>query len=420
MVTPPYLWTFRRIMWATLVFVFVLFSFWLLFRFHQVVFIIFIAIVIGTVFRPVATWLNHLGLSLKTAGILAYLFLLALFISFMFLLFPLIVEQGVILISTIPDYYQNLREGLSNYSNPFIVRLTELLPTTLSSLVPIQQTGPQILVFAEQAAGYLASAANAAFLTITILLFAYHWTLDGPNTIQSLLLWTSKEQRIYITQLISEMEIKVGSYIAGQGLLCLIIFLMSLITYLIIGLPNALVLAVIAGVMEAVPLIGPLLGAIPAGIIALSISPSKLIWVVVASVVIQQLENNLLVPRVMRKALGINPFVSLLAIFAFTSLYGIAGTMMAIPIAAIIQLLLKRFVFYPTTFESEVSTNRDSASRLRYLAQDLVLDLRKQARIQKMGSDLRVKQIDQVMDEIEAITTDLDALLGQIHIKGVE
>lgn len=420
MVTQPDLWTFRRIMWATLVFVFVVFSFWLLFRFHQVVFIIFIAIVIGTVFRPVVTWLNNLGLSLKIAGILAYLILLALFISFMFLLFPLIVEQGVILISAIPGYYQNLREGLSNYSNPFIVRLTELLPTTLSSLVPIQQTGPQILVFAEQAAGYLASAANAAFLTITILLFAYHWTLDGPNTIQSLLLWTSKEQRIYITQLISEMEIKVGSYIAGQGLLCLIIFLMSLITYLIIGLPNALVLAVIAGVMEAVPLIGPLLGAIPAGIIALSISPSKLIWVVVASVVIQQLENNLLVPRVMRKALGINPFVSLLAIFAFTSLYGIAGTMMAIPIAAIIQLLLKRFVFYPTTFESEVSTNRDSASRLRYLAQDLVLDLRKQARIQKMGSDLRVKQIDQVMDEIEAITTDLDALLGQIHIKGVE
>jgi len=419
-VTQPDLWTFRRIMWATLVFVFVVFSFWLLFRFHQVVFIIFIAIVIGTVFRPVVTWLNNLGLSLKIAGILAYLILLALFISFMFLLFPLIVEQGVILISAIPGYYQNLREGLSNYSNPFIVRLTELLPTTLSSLVPIQQTGPQILVFAEQAAGYLASAANAAFLTITILLFAYHWTLDGPNTIQSLLLWTSKEQRIYITQLISEMEIKVGSYIAGQGLLCLIIFLMSLITYLIIGLPNALVLAVIAGVMEAVPLIGPLLGAIPAGIIALSISPSKLIWVVVASVVIQQLENNLLVPRVMRKALGINPFVSLLAIFAFTSLYGIAGTMMAIPIAAIIQLLLKRFVFYPTTFESEVSTNRDSASRLRYLAQDLVLDLRKQARIQKMGSDLRVKQIDQVMDEIEAITTDLDALLGQIHIKGVE
>lgn len=419
MVTPPYLWTFRRIMWATLVFVFVALSFWLLYRFHQVIFIFFISIVIGTVFRPAVTWLNHLGLPRKTAGILTYFIFLAIFLSFIILLFPLIFEQGSTLVSAIPGYYQNLREGLANNTNPLIVRLTELLPTALSGLEPTQQTGQQLLNFAGKAAGYLASAANATFLTITILLLAFHWTLNGPHAIQSLLLLAPKAQRISITQLISEMEIKVGSFIAGQGLLCLIIFFISLIAYLIIGLPNALVLAIIAGVLEAVPIIGPLLGAIPAGAVALSIDPSKLIWVIVASVIIQLLENNLLVPRVMRKAVGINPFVSLLAIFAFTSLFGIAGTLMAIPIAAIIQLLLNRFVFHPAAVESEVSTNRDYASRLRYLAQDLAQDLRKQARNKKRGSDLRVKQIDQVMDEIEAITTDLDALLEQVNMKGV-
>jgi predicted PurR-regulated permease PerM len=273
------------------------------------------------------------------------------------------------------------------------------------------------MVFAGQAAGYLALAANAIFLTITILLLDFHWTLDGPHAIQSLLILVPKAQRINFTQLISEMEIKVGSFIAGQGLLCLIIFSMSLIVYLIIGLPNALVLALVAGVMEAVPFVGPILGAIPAGLVALSISPSKLIWVLVASVVIQQLENNLLVPRVMRKAVGINPFVSLLSIFAFTSLFGIAGTLMAIPIAAITQLLLNHYVFFPEV-ESEASPSRDHASRLRYLAQDLAQDLRKQARVKKWGSDRGVKQIDQVMDEIESITTDLDTLLEQVHIKG--
>jgi predicted PurR-regulated permease PerM len=418
--TPPYLWTFRRIIWATLVFVFVALGFWLLFRFHQVIFILFIAIVIGTVFRPVVTWLNRLGLPRNIAGILAYFILLALLFSFIFLLFPLIFEQGSTLVAAIPSYYQSLREEMANYSNPFIIRLSEVLPTMLPGLQPTPQTGQQMLDFAGLAAGYLASVANAIFLTITVLLLAFHWTLDGPYTIQSLLSLAPKSQRINFTQLISEMEIKVGSYIAGQGLLCLIIFFMSLVTYLIIGLPNALVLAIIAGVMEAVPYIGPLLGAIPAGLIALSINPSRLIWVIVASIVIQQLENNFLVPRVMRKAVGINPFVSLLAIFAFTSLFGIAGTLMAIPIAAIIQLLLNRFVFYPATLESAVSTKRDHASRLRYLAQDLAQDLRKQARINKTGSDLTVKQIDQVMDEIEAITTDLDTLLERVQMKGVE
>ena len=86
---------------------------------------------------------------------------------------------------------------------------------------------------------------------------------------------------------------------------------------------------------------------------------------------------------------------------------------MAIPMAAIIQLVLDRFVFHPATTESDVSAGRDYASRLRYDAQDLAQDLRKQARLKKEGSDPTVKQIDQVMDEIETITTDLDALLAQ-------
>jgi hypothetical protein len=174
-----------------------------------------------------------------------------------------------------------------------------------------------------------------------------------------------------------------------------------------------LVLALVAGVLEAVPMIGPLLGAVPASLVALSIGPDKLIWVIVATTVIQQLENSLLVPRVMDKAVGVNPFVTLLAFFAFSSFFGIAGALMAIPMAAIIQLVLNHFVFHPTTVDPEASAGRDYASRLRYEAQDLANDLRKQARLKKRGSDLRVKQIDQVMDEIETITTDLGALLTQ-------
>jgi predicted PurR-regulated permease PerM len=255
-------------------------------------------------------------------------------------------------------------------------------------------------------------------MATAILLLTFHWTLEGPRTIRSLLLLVPKGQRESIGELISAMETKVGSYIAGQAVLCVVIGLMALVAYLLIGLPNALVLALLAGVLEAVPMIGPLLGAIPAALVALSLSPAKLVWVIVATIVIQQLENSLLVPRVMRKAVGVNPFVSLLAIFAFSSFFGIAGALMAIPMAAIIQLLLDRYVFHPAALEPEVSGARDTADRLRYEAQDLAQDLRKQARLKKGGSDLRVKQIDHVMDEIEAITTDLDALLAQVHTSG--
>jgi hypothetical protein len=170
--------------------------------------------------------------------------------------------------------------------------------------------------------------------------------------------------------------------------------------------------------MEAVPLIGPLVGAIPAALVALSIAPAKLVWVIVATIILHQAENYLLAPRIMRKAVGVNPFVSLLAFLAIGSLFGLAGVLMAIPIAAIIQLLLDRFVFRPGTMEAEVSVGRDYASRLRYEAQDLAQGLRRQARLSKEGSDRWVKQTDQVMDEIEAITTDLDSLLAQVNPSG--
>jgi len=346
---------------------------------------------------------------------LVYLLLLTVFIGFALLLFPLIVEQGTTIASAVPGYYQSLREWMVNYPNQFVVSLSRFLPAVLPSFNPnaAQQTGQEVIVSAGQAVGYVTLAARAIFITIIVSLLAFYWTIDGPRIIQSFLLLIPQGQRESISELISSMESRVSSYIAGQGILCLIIGVMSLIAYLLIGLPNILVLALIAGVMEAVPMIGPLLGAIPAALVALSIAPTKLIWVIIATIIIQQLENNLLVPRIMRKAVGVNPFVTLLAIFAFSTLFGIAGALMAIPIAAIIQLSLDRFIFHPSAMEPAVATGRDYASRLRYEAQDLAQDLRKQARLKKRGSDLGIKQIDQVMDEIETITTDLDALLAQ-------
>jgi hypothetical protein len=122
----------------------------------------------------------------------------------------------------------------------------------------------------------------------------------------------------------------------------------------------------------------------------------------------------------MKRTVGVNPFVTLLALFAFSSLFGIVGALMAIPMAAMIQLALNHFVFQQATVEMEVSEGRDYASRLRYETQDLIKDLRKQSRSKKGGSDEKIIQIEQVMDEIETIATNLDALLLQANNSDVE
>jgi predicted PurR-regulated permease PerM len=103
---------------------------------------------------------------------------------------------------------------------------------------------------------------------------------------------------------------------------------LAFVAYSLIGLPNALLLALFAGLLEAVPVIGPFLGAVPAIIVGLSVSPVTALWVILATGIIQQLENSLLVPRVMNRTIGVRPLVTLLALLAFGSLFGIWGRLL--------------------------------------------------------------------------------------------
>ncbi|MFU8826227.1 MAG: AI-2E family transporter [Brevefilum sp.] len=407
-------WTFRRVVGATLVFVGILLCFWLFYRFYVVVFIVFVAIILGTVIRPIVSWL-YLHKIPKFAGvILVYTGIFTLALGLILLLFPLIFEQGSIIFDSIPRYYQDIRAWLENSPNQVIITLGQILPREVPSFSELQQTGPEMIITAEQALVFVKSVSKGGFLVIVVLILAFHWTLEGQRTIRYFLFLLPKPLRLDLSELINVIEVKIGYFIFGKGVLSLAVGGLALIAYLIIGLPNALALALIAGVLEAVPMIGPTLGAIPAAIIALSIAPSKLIWVVAASILIQLIENNLLGPRIMSKAVGVNPFVSLLSIFAFGSLFGIVGALMAIPIAAVFQVLLDRYVFHRTGVELETDSGRDLSSRLRFEANDLAKDIQKQARFKQGGPGITEKQIDFVMEEIESISTELALLLAEI------
>jgi predicted PurR-regulated permease PerM len=407
-------WTFGRVVWATLVFSFVVFCFYLVYRFYNIVFILFVAVILGTIIRPIANWLSQRGISRMASVILVYLALLLVIAGIFWLLFPLLSKQITSVVADLPGYYQTLRTSLLESPNPAFERIGAILPSGLPKFLSVAQPEDQaVLSSVELAFQYVTIAARVIFSTIIILALTLYWTLDGPRIIRSMLFLLPQERRESTADLISAMEASIGYFIIGQGLLCLSIGVMALVAYMLIGLPNAFVLAIAAGLLEAVPMVGPALGAVPASLVALSIGVDKFIWVVIASVIIQQTENIFLVPRIMRRTVGVNPFVTLLAIFAFSSLFGIAGALMAIPLAAIIQLLLNHFVFQPATIELDVSEGRDFSSRLRYEAQDFIQDLRKQARNRKKGSDEKIVQIEHVMDEIETITENLDSLLAQ-------
>jgi predicted PurR-regulated permease PerM len=212
----------------------------------------------------------------------------------------------------------------------------------------------------------------------------------------------------------TEVEEKLGGFLVGQTILCLAIGAMSLAAYSLIGLPYAFVLAIIAAIMEAVPVIGPVLGAIPALLIASSSDPTKVVWVIAASLLIQLIENYLLVPRIMKKSLGVNPLVVLLALVAFSSLFGLLGAILAIPIAAIFQLGVTRFVIRPADPDIPKSNGRGQVSFLRYEAQHLAQDMRK---LLRRGHSEVDSEEDRTLDALESIVRDLDLYLGESEQK---
>jgi hypothetical protein len=131
---------------------------------------------------------------------------------------------------------------------------------------------------------------------------------------------------------------------------------------------------------------------------------------------IQALENTFLVPRVMGHTVGVSPVVTLLALVAFGTLFGLAGTLLAIPLAAIIQLLLDRYVLTKRPVEETPPPGRDRLSVLRYEAQELVADARKQLRDKSsMALD---DESDAIEDAIEALATDIDSLLARENPNG--
>jgi len=265
-------WTFRRIIVATLVLVGIVFGFWLIYRFYQALFILFIAIILGTVIRPIVLWLNHRGLLKVTGAVIVSVVLFALLAGFLFLLFPLIFDQGSAIIADIPDYYQDARIWVEHSPNQLVKSISQFLPEDLPGTGFVVQTDQDMLESTELALGYISFVFKIFYIALVALLLTFHWTLDGQRSIQSLLFLIPKNHRANYSELITAIESKIFYFIAGQGALCLLVGILALIGYVAIGLPNAFVLALIAGVFEAIPIIGPTLGAIPAGVIALSVS----------------------------------------------------------------------------------------------------------------------------------------------------
>jgi predicted PurR-regulated permease PerM len=399
----------RKAIEGTLVVAAVVLLFWFIFRFHNLFLMIFAAIIISTAMRPIVRRLHEHGLPRATGIMIVYGVLLILIGLFIWLGSPFLVDQTATISRTLAETYQIVRQEISGSGNIIIRRLAAAMPTNLSLAVDTPTNGEDVMASLVLVGDMAITGFRALLGIAATFLLAFYWTLESEHIKSAVFLLFPQEKREATRQFIVSVEEKLSGYVIGQGLLVLAVGTLALVAYLLIGLPNALILAIIAGLMEAIPLLGPVLGAIPAGLVALSLSPLHLLWVILATVIIQQLENALLVPRIMNRTIGVRPLVTLLAMYAFGALFGIVGVLVSIPLAAIIQLGLDRFLWQRTGANAE--DGRDRTSVLRYQVQDLVQDIRDQVRRKPI---LATTTTDQLEDTIEAIALDLDSFLAQV------
>ncbi len=405
-------WTTNQVVLATLFVVCVFLTFLLLYRLRMVVFLFFVAIVLGTALRPAVEWLHRRGVS-RSAGIIGIYILLACFmIGFLALVVPLIAEQGTQFSQNIPQYYEGIRQSMLGSGTRLLQNLGLRLPARLGLFTSEAPTPEDMLTQVNVTFFYSNLILRGVLNTLAIFLLAFYWTQDRNLAIQTLLRLIPQPRRKDIRKFIYAVELKMGGYIRGQGILSLAVGATAFIAYSIIGLPFALVLAIIAGIMEIVPVFGPILGAIPALLIALSADPQKAIWVLIATVLIQLMENAWLIPRIMNHSLGVNPILILLSLVTFGSVLGFAGAVLAIPFAAILQLVLDRILLSPERANGHIEEEEE---RLPSIEEVQTQAERFKTKPQANGNFVGLPEPEQ--REVHTIIEELNSLLRELNPK---
>jgi predicted PurR-regulated permease PerM len=177
----------------------------------------------------------------------------------------------------------------------------------------------------------------------SLLALVFFWLLEHARLRRYVLAFVPRSRRAGARSSWRRVERRLGRWVRGQLILMGAIFVATAIAYSVLGVPGALLLALIAGLFEAIPIVGPLLGAIPALVVAATVSPELAVVVLVVYVVIQAVEGNVLIPIVMRNTIGLSPFVVLVSLLVGATVAGIPGAFLAVPLAAVAEIVLENF-----------------------------------------------------------------------------
>ena len=302
---------------------------------HEAVFLLFLAILLATAIEPIVNRLRR-GPFTRGSGVLVVYTVIVIVIGLLLtFLAPSVAGQATAFVERLPEqltslevYAQSLQpRPLSNAAVSVIHELRE------AAQGPGAVPSANLLELG-------ATALETVLSFFTVFVLAFYWLVERASIKRALLRMVPAHRAKDVNAVWLEVEQKLGGWVRGLLILMLAMGVMASIGFFFIGLPNPLLLGVIAAFAEVIPLVGPFLAFAPAVLVALTIDPYMALLVVAFAVVAQQFEGNVLVPRVMGHTVGVSPLTVMLGILIGAILYGIPGAALAVPVAGAIQVIL--------------------------------------------------------------------------------
>lgn len=327
-------------------------GFYLLYRIRIAIFPLIVATGIAYLLTPLVSWLSR-KMKRGLAIFIAYIIFTGFFFTFFFFTIPMVANQFTVFISKLPDYITNLTDNLNQYMNKSIIVNNienmlgkEFLPfdATLVYQYIADAIGRGGSSFLQSVTAFTRSIINIIITFIIGPLLGIYILKDSWKMRELFIKALPQKYKNTANVIIDRINIVSGRYIRGQILISIIVgFLCTLILFLL-KVDFAVLLGFIAGALNLIPFLGPILGAVPAALAAFFISPLKALLVVLLFVAVQQLDNYIISPNVMKFQVGVHPAIVILVLIASGAFLGPIGLLLAVPTTAILQSILKYYL----------------------------------------------------------------------------
>lgn len=312
--------------------------------FVQTLFIPFlIAGVLFYLFRPIVNFLHKHKFPKSLAILTLYLLIIGLVTGLVFLVGPTLQEQVMKLVDNMPTLVDDIRQLIIQYQDhEWVERFQE------TENFSIEQIGENMTEYISNAFEFLASniASLVGVITSVLLIFVvvpfilFFLLKDGKKAPDYVLRFLPEKQQVEGKRILKDMDEALSAYIQGQIIVSFCVGVLMYIAFLIIGIEYSLILAIIAMFTNVIPFIGPWIGTIPAVIVAIIDSPFMVLKVLIAIVVIQQIESNVISPQVMGKKLSVHPLTIILLLLVAASFGGFLGLIIAVPAYAVTKVVV--------------------------------------------------------------------------------